>query len=331
MRIVVVHSDHEKCGVGQYGHQLDRSLVKVPGVEGIVVCNYSTLHAVDVRADDRVLCHFEPGLVGDAVAFHGQLRAMRQKRAKIVLCCHLFEPWIGAHYASMVDLFVLHRTYYDAPAKSVQIPLGAPVYEPSGSREALREKFNLPSGKMILTTVGFLTAWKRTPEVVGAVLAVAPPDVCFVRVQTPWPFDAVGASAQREEDALRSVIAPFGGLVQLSTEFMPEGDLLDLVHASDLGFVFHGIDTGSVSAATKQFVSARTPLVVTGSSHSSDIIQGVRRVSGFDPGGFAREVVRVAGDAPMMEKLRKGIVAEYARINMDVVAKRYVEELGRLV
>lgn len=271
---------------------------------------------------DVVLYHFEPGLIHDKTRFLRHLRDVRAQGGKIAFTCHFFTADVEAEYRGFVDLFVLHRPYAIA-GRSVQIPLGCPVYHPP-SRDELRAKLGVGPNEVLLTTVGFLTRWKRIPEVVGELVARLPAGV-RVHVQTPWPFNPVGADVAAEDAALRQVRG-----AHVSTAFLPERELLDLVHASDLGFVFHGIDTGSVSAATKQFVSARTPLIVTGSTHASDL-QGVLRVPGFSVEAFVNEVVRVAQDGPYRERMREAMRAEYERINMDVVAKRYVEELGRLV
>jgi glycosyltransferase involved in cell wall biosynthesis len=329
MRILVCHSVAERCGIHQYGHALDVSLRKLP-VE-VLSFDYSNLNALTgvVGQRDVVLFHFEPGVIGNQAVFQSALRTVRARGGKVVFCCHMYEDGIGRTYGSMVDRFVLHRTYYGAPPKSAVIPLGCPVYSPAG-RDELRQQWGFPSGVFVLTTVGFLTSWKRTPEVVAAVVDAISPSGMLVYVQAPWPADSAGALAQREDASMRRTVQGREAQVRFSTDFLPEARLLDLIHASDLGFVFHGIDTGSVSAATKAFISGRCPVVITGSSHSADMIRGVKRVSGFDPRIFGQEVVKIASDAGLLEKLRAGVEAEYQRLNMDAVAKLYVEEFGRL-
>jgi hypothetical protein len=334
VRIVVCHSAHERCGIRQYGQQLDRSLSKLADV---LAFDYSTLDEAmqATREGDCVLFHYEPQLIGDWALFARRLATLRASGCKTILACHWYSEWVPHEYGQLVDLFVCHR-YYEGRTfgqKVVEVPLACPVYEPKTTRAELRAKLGLPApgDALVLTTVGFLTAWKRTPEVVGCLLGQLPETPrTFVHVQAPWPFDVASAGAQEEEALLRLTMARYEGRMRVSTEFLPEEDLLDLVHASDLGFVFHGRDTDSVSAATKQFVSARTPVVVTNSTHASDIFQGVHRVGGFDPTLFAMEVARVAGDAEERERLRAGMAMEYERINMDTVAKRYVEELRKL-
>jgi hypothetical protein len=334
VRIVVCHSAHERCGIRQYGQQLDRSLSAFADVKA---CDYTSLEAAlqEAQTGDTFLFHYEPQLLGDWVFFRRCLATLRSMGCKTVFTCHWYTEWVPYEYGAYVDLFICHR-YYDGNTYGrhvVEIPLACPVYEATTTRAQLRAKLGMPAleDAIVLTTVGFLTSWKRTPEVVETLLGQLPETPrMFVHVQTPYPFDVASSGAPNDEAWLRRTIERYPGRARLSTEFLPEVDLLDLVHASDLGFVFHGNDTGSVSAATKQFVSARTPVVVTNSTHAADIIQGVRRVGGFDTGEFAREVVRTALDTEERERLRVGISKEYQRINMVAVAKRYIEEIGKL-
>ena len=328
MKIRSVHSTRgERCGIHQYGAQLDRSFQKL-GVE-VSTASYDLLPK-DVQAGEIVLFHYEPSLVTSPLPFQECMQRVRQMGGKVVFCCHWYKHSETTKYDSFVDKYVLHRTYPDAGSLSVVIPLGAPLYDPPAEgRSALRSRFGLPEDKFVLTTVGFLAEWKRMPEVVERLADVLPGSM-LVRVQAPLPYLAAGKAYYQQDIALKKAAEKWPGRVISSTDFLSEKDLTDLVHASDLGFVFHPQDTGSVSAATKQFVSARVPVVVTGSTHASDVVRGVRRVGSFEIDAFVREVVRIAADVELMGKLRKGIALEYDRINMDVVAARYVEELGKL-
>jgi glycosyltransferase involved in cell wall biosynthesis len=336
MRIVVCHSAHERCGIRQYGQQLDRSLAAIPGLE-LEACDYSNLGSAmeTSRAGDVFLFHYEPQLPGDWTLFARRLATLRASGCKTAFVCHWYSEWVPHEYGQLVDLFIRHR-YYDGRSfgrRIVEIPLACPTYVPKTSRAELRARFGMPApGEgLVLTTVGFLTKWKRMPESIDRLLAeLSDLPRAVVHVQAPWPFDVEGSGAAEEDTQLRSLVARYEGRLHFSTDFVPEEELLDRVHASDLGFVFHGRDTDSVSAATKQFVSARTPVVVTDSTHASDLQQGVRRVGGFDPGTFAKEVVRIARDVEEHQRLSDGIRREYERINMDAVAKRYEEELRKL-
>jgi len=58
---------------------------------------------------------------------------------------------------------------------------------------------------------------------------------------------------------------------------------------------------------------------------------GVVRIGSFDPAEFAREVVSVATNTEAMAGLQRDATHEYDRLNMDVVAKQYVELFEQLL
>lgn len=165
------------------------------------------------------------------------------------------------------------------------------------------------------------------PEITLALLNVMLPyPELFLHVHTPKPYYEDEMS-QQEEPRIRGLLEthPAGKRALFTTEFLPDAGTLELTHAADVGFLFHPIHTGSVSAATKQFVSTRRPLVVTDSTHATDLRGGVERVSGFDTSAFAHTVVALARDPDKRARLAAEMQAEYDRINMHAVAREYVE------
>jgi glycosyltransferase involved in cell wall biosynthesis len=306
-RLAVQHSPHERCGIHEYGIELDAALLRSGEVD--------LVKPEELRAGDTLLVHFEPGLMTEKVC-----RRVLNSSARRVFCCHWFAPDVVGKWPE-VDKFVVHRDYSVRNPKVVEIPLGCPPYEPSGSVADIRDRFGIPQDRLVVTTVGFLAAWKQLPELARA-LAVQTDELreVFVNFQTPLPFLIVND----EELRLRISMHHFApGAYRYSTDFLSRTDLADLVYASDLGFVFHPADTGSVSAAVRQFTSSRCPLVVNSSSHSSDL-RGVERVNGFDLETFTRMVVRTALNKERLVELKNQTVKEYERINMDAVAAQYL-------
>jgi hypothetical protein len=338
MRVISVHSPHERCGIAEYGRQLDDAL-RAAGSD-VTAMTFAAFQEAEVSltiTPDVVLVHFEPSLVPPG--FLNALASAKTHGAKIVLCCHWYAPTAFSTAAlRTVDRFIVHRKYDGLKhPKFVEIPLGCPVYEPKVSRAELRQQFGLPQNDLVITTLGFLSPWKRIPEVLGDLLFGS--RLCnnhgrpmyssaTFQVLTPLPFnDTSDAQAQ----AVYEVLAKYPNApVIFSTTFRPEQELLDRVYASDLGFLFHGQHTGSVSAATKQFVSARCPVVVTGSSHAADLNDGVVRLDEFNTVKFAHGVLTAASNADYLAQLRHGIAFEYERLNMNAVAHRYIDLFNSL-
>jgi len=320
VKITVCHSHQEKCGIHEYGMQLDRSL-NLFGVE-VAACDFGTIERGidDMEYGGILLVHYEPGLVHSGY-LSGHLRRARAKGARILFCCHWYDHDYMREYDGLVDQFVVHRNYAPRHENSTVIPLGCPVYATSESRAELRARLRLPEDATVLTTIGFLTRWKCMPEITAAMLvAIAPHPKLFMHIHTPWPFNT--ADAHVDEPRIRTLVDDHPR-VRFSTRFLPERDTLDIARAADLGFVYHSIHTGSVSAATKQFVSARRPLVITASNHVSDL-QGVERVNSFDPDAFARAVVDVARSPERLTTLQTQAEAEYDRLNMHATARQYI-------
>jgi hypothetical protein len=324
MRLVVINSPHERCGVREYGLQLNRSLSRV-GVN-VFPHTYSDFTVSSLLKSDVVLVHFEDGLAsGD---FHSKLSLAKRRGARIVFCCHRFESDKMDSFVPIVDRFALHRFYVGAPSNSIEVPLGCPIYEPSESRAQIRRRLGLPENELIVTSLGFLAPWKRWAEVVEAVMAELHGSA-FMQIHTASPFSMGHQEFIRESARVKSVMSRGRGAH--STDFLTEKDLLDRVYASDLGFIFHPIHTNSVSAATKQFVSGRCPLIVTGSSHASDLKEGVTRVDSFDPRDLAREIRRAVEDGDLRARMVEGMDSEYSRMNMDAVASRYLSIFKEIV
>lgn len=327
LRVAVCHSSHVRCGIHEYGMQLDRALA----ANGLNVTQYTYATLGKLVEETPVgavaFFHFEPGLIPET-GFTDALYVLRDRGVKIVFCCHWYERRALGGYDGIVSRFVVHREYPDA-TNHVVIPLACPTYELPADKYAARKRLGLPVEATILTTLGFLTEWKRTPEIVEAILSRIRNDI-FVQIHTPYPFNTRGTAD--EEARVSAVLEKYDSTKRFSfsTEFLPDKELTERVAVSDLGFLFHGRHTGSVSAATKQFVSARCPLVVTGSNHASDIRGGVVRVDALDPNVFADEVVRVANDESLRARLRDEMSTEYERMNMLSIGERYATLFRRL-
>ena len=282
--------------------------------------------AREARPGDVLVFHFEPGLL-PRQGFHETLRDARRAGARILFVCHWFGPRVPKEYgADLVDGFVVHRAYErgeGSDTRVVEIPLGCPRFVPPAKWQT-RARLGLGVEEKVLAIVGFLVAQKRISETLSAVLDEPSAKNVTVLIQTPWPFLAGGA-AQEEAKIRRTLQCYPNARVRFSTEFLSEEELLTRVSACDLGLAFHAEHTGSVSATAKQFVAARCPLVLSGSNHTSDIGEGVFRVPSLDPRAVGREAVRLLVDGARFERLAVGMEHEYARLNMDVVADRYLD------
>jgi len=320
--LTVCHGDNERCGVTEYGKILDEGF-RLLGCEPKLT-NYKSLGSVAPRKGDVLLVHFEDGLLLRDTLYH--LCRIRNGGTKVVLCCHYFDGATTMRYGGMADHFVLHRPYPGAgdDRRASVIPHACPEYNVP-DHASLRERYGVPQGATVYTTFGFLVPWKRLPEQIWS-LADGLPERGFIQVLTSHHFSGKNESEERE---IKSILAPLKDRSFFTTDFLDQRTISDRLALSDLGFVFHPHHTGSVSGVTKQFVSAQCPVVMTHSSHSSDLREGVVRVQSFYVAQFVKAVLAV--DDSTIESLRAGMAREYDRLKSTAIAGKYLNLFCRMV
>jgi glycosyltransferase involved in cell wall biosynthesis len=315
--LVVFSSGKERCGINEYSKGLDAQIRSL-GVQVSEENLDQTALLASAPAGAEVLVHLEPSLLGPG--FDQALRAAYQRRAKIVGCFHYCDPNFFRRFVNYTDLLVTHRDYGISHPKLRQLPLACPTYTPP-NRAELRSKFGFPEDVKVLTSLGFLTRWKKIPELVTQLL----PELARrnIKLQLLCPMHFSG-DPHREMDRLRKLVQGQSSVIWHSN-FLPEQEMLERVAASDLGLVYHGEDTGSCSAANKMFVSARCPILLTSSNHDSDVQHGAEHLKSFDLGQFAQRALELIEDEQKLAALRIGIERDYELLNQRAVAQRYLE------
>lgn len=318
--LIVYTSPHQQCGVREYARELDDQLQSL-GV------SFSEVPLTDLTAlrnaapGQPFLLHVEPSLLTHD--FDNALSSALQRGAYVAACFHYLDDTLYKRFRHRAHAMVRHRDYGIHDARMHEVPLGCPVYEPPplSAKQELRARFGLPHDAVVVTTVGFLSPWKQIPET-ALQLASRLPDNAHVQLICPSHFSGESAS---ETSKLTGIINMHVKKMTWTSAFIPRSELLDRVACSDLGFVYHPVNTGSCSAATKPFVSARCPVVVTTSNHSSDVREGAFRTPHLDIPQFVETVVGLAQNAHSLHALRAGMQRDYERLNMRRVAEQYLD------
>lgn len=317
--LIVYTSSHEQCGVREYARELDDQLREL-GVN-LLETPLNNLTMLREAAPGQVfLLHVEPSLLGPD--FDNALSSALQRGAYVAVCFHYLDDTLYSRVKNRAHAMVRHRDYGLHDPRLHEVPLGCPVYEPpSGTeRQVLRQRFGLPKSAIVVTTVGFLAPWKQIPETALQLLGRLPANA---HLQLICPSHFSGESGA-EAHKLSAIVDMHPTRTIWTSSFIPARELLDRVAASDLGFVYHPVNTGSCSAATKPFVSARCPVVVTSSNHASDIREGAIRTSELDIAGFAETVASVTRNPHSLQHFRAGMQRDYERLNMRRVAEQYL-------
>jgi hypothetical protein len=66
-------------------------------------------------------------------------------------------------------------------------------------------------------------------------------------------------------------------------------------------------------------------MVVTNSSHTADMEDGILRIGSFDTRGMADAIAKLIGDMRMLDNYATGTRREYERLNMKAVASQYLK------
>jgi len=318
-KITTLHSAQEICGVREYGRMLDAGF-RACGIHPATLDYISAQKAPALSCDTDLLIHYEPGL--ETASFQDDVRRLRANGARVIFCAHYFDESIHRRWTGAVDGIAVHRDYpglVDGRFVRV-IPHGCPSRAKTTDRGGLRVRLGLPVTARILTVFGFLFPWKRHPELVAQIARRAPADV-FLQVLTARHFTG---DANEEAQIARALRGVSPDRYFFSTAFLPEDNVQDRLAASDLGLVYHGVNTGSVSGVTKQFVAAGCPFIVTASTHAADITRGCVRVASLGITEFVETAITVLNDGARLAQLRCEIDHERSRLDITNIAEQYL-------
>lgn len=313
--VVSFSSGRQQCGVQEYSDALAEQF-RTLGAQAspAVLADLNLLRRAP--AGSLILLHVEPSILPPG--FEQAMQQARVNGAKLVVCFHYLDPSLLNRISPYASSLVQHRDYGLSHPLLRHVPLACPVYSP-GDRRALREKYGLPQDKAVIMTAGFASAWKKLPETVTALLPGLGDYLHLQLICSQHYSDQLGSEIARLRYAIGS-----DNRARLVSHFVPTLELIERADASDLGFVYHGSNTGSVSAVTKQFIAARCPLVVTSSNHASDVL-AAEHVPGLDLTNFVTRVLQLARMPEKLAQMRADAEIDYARLNMQRVARQYLE------
>ena len=206
-------------------------------------------------------------------------------------------------------------------------PMGCPVF-PERDKLQIRREIGVPEDAILLSTFGFLSPWKRHDEVAQYLFPRIASDP-RIWVQFMCAPNSFAPHAEQHQMAVKIHEAAIAHGVRdraiLIHNWLPRDEVNRRLQASDVGFLFAGMHTGSSSAANKDCISARLPLVTTDSNHHWDIRKGVLRSAGTDLLQFPIYVMKLVGDADLRARLQQEMRELYAEQNWDTVIEKHLE------
>jgi glycosyltransferase involved in cell wall biosynthesis len=346
MKVVQLSSHRAACGIAVYTEDLAEALRR-KGVETHIINS-----AVPAQHWGEVMGRLRALVQGGADILHVQyetlisgpwdrLRMMAAEmrglnpRLRVFVTLHRTgtDTVNGAQSIGDVQIIVSQdHTFHDLPNMHIAT-MGCPVY-PERDRVVERARLNIPERALVLSTFGFLVNWKRTNEVVRHLIPHLQADTnLYLQLLCAYnSFAEPNEGPNIAADIMQAVHhAHVQDRVHLITDFLSREEVNRRLSMADVGFLYAPIHTGSTSAANKDFVSARLPLVLSDSNHHWDIRQGVIRSPGLEVAHFASHVVAVARDQELRARLKNEMKELYNTINWDRSAERHIELYGKVL
>lgn len=342
MKVAFLSSNGVACGIAEYTSDLALALER-KGVQTWIVdsardwnhTRSETIRLVQEERVDVVHIQYETLISGTwerLKQFMAELRSMRPELKVYVTLHRTGEDTVGGAQ-SIGDVQILvsqDHTFHHMPNVHVA-GMGCPVF-PERNINQQKAKLGVPIHATLMSTFGFLVKWKRTDEVVLHLAPLMRDDPSlYLQLLCTYNGFADPSEGQRMEQTIRNQAAAYGlnDRLILVTDWLSRDEINERLSASDVGFLFAPMHTGSSSAANKDFIAARVPLVLSDSNHHWDIRQGVIRTTGtLDVLSFVQTLVSVARDKSLCERLRGEMRDLYSKQNWDVAVNRHVELYG---
>jgi len=295
-----------KCGIAIYSKHLRDSLRQL-GIQADVIDIRDPIESIKESCKKYDLIHLQneplfcnpgiPAQIKSAIQERPMITTLHRIDANAVCGCSRFSE-------KLITLCPANFSEIGAPEhKLIYMDMGTLDRNIMNKTEA-KMKYGFPISSKVITTTGFLTGWKLISPVVGRLLNYIKivPNV-ILQILTSYHF-MMQKESEIEAQALYGAIIDTGlaDRCVILTDFLPDDILHSRICASDVGFIYAPMHTGSSSAAARRFVSAGVPLVVTESNHFSTLSKGVKRTP-FDIEEFLNGVRTVTEDDSERNKL----------------------------
>lgn len=333
LKIALYSSKRERCGISTYTDQLADSL-SLLGHDvryfGSQAPYEKTFEEILSWGPDIFHVQHETSIMPPPPVFERYLNLIAQAGARVFFTLHT-ESLEAAQLAGRVlggrKSVVMHRPSEAAKA-AVVIPMPCTNVGTVGDKAGLRRKFDFPDDAFVISTVGFMIPWKDHPKIAESLVPwmLENPQIHLQIIASEHFNESLKGYAQECREALGRVAARFSeGRVRHIDGYPSDRELIERLIASDLGYVWCPFDTASSSAAAAQFISARCPLVASGSTHYDLLGPGVVRSLKGDVSDFLKVIRSTAGGAELLATMRSSQWSTYRERNYLMTAVKHLE------
>lgn len=327
-KLAIISTWNIKCGIAVYTKNIVDALQKKNLYPVIYSNTFVLTDLLRKIKKDRITSlniQYKDGLYPNFNDLLLVLKYAKKKKIMIVLTLHGIPPAILLKYA---DKVIFHKKIDNLSlrkAKKYFIPMGTPVFMPQYSMHDTRLKYGFSIDDKIAVTSGFMFSAKQHASILKEMapyLKQSPRN----KVQLLTAFnDTALDECQKEFENIRDVIKRYGleDHVIHITDFISQQELSERIWLSDIGYLWMDSNTHETSAATKEFIAGRTPLIVNDSNHFHDITTGVVKTP-FDKTAYVKTIFEVL-NGTQLDVLKTEMKALYEKTNYMNLIDTYIQ------
>ena len=337
LKIALYSSKRERCGISTYTEQLADSF-SVLGHDvryfGSQAPYEKTFEEILAWEPDVFHAQHETSIMPPEPVFEKYLKRIAQGGARLAFTLHT-ESTEAVQFAKRVlkgqKRIIMHRPS-EAVKDAVVIPMPCTNVGTVSSKVGFRRKYDFPDDAFVVSTVGFMIPWKDHPKIAESLVPwmLENPKIHLQVIASEHFNESLKVYADECRERLERVAARFPeGRVRHIDGYPSDRELIERLIASDLGYVWCPFETASSSAAAAQFVSAKCPLVASGSTHYDLLGPGVVRSRKGDVPDFVKTILSTAGSEELLAKMRSSQWSTYRERNYLTTAIKHLELYGR--
>lgn len=333
LKIALYSAKRDRCGISTYTEHLADALSLLGHEVKYFSClppYEPTLEEIVGWRPDVLHVQHETSIVPPDQIMERYLGFLVAQGTRVIFTLHTATQ-AAAQLASRISgprkSVITHRPSDEAKG-SIVVPMPCTNLAIRSDRSDLREAFGFPKDAFIVSTVGFMIAWKAHAEIAEALADWMAKDrsVHLQIIASEHFNESLRGYAQECRARLSRLAARFPeGRMRHIDGYPSDLELVERLSISNLGYVWCPFDTSSSSAAGAQFITARCPLVASASTHYDLMGDGVLRAPKTDVAGFARLIQKTAGDAELLKKLEAGQRSTYKDRNYLMTAMKHLE------
>lgn len=323
-----------KCGIAMYTKHIVNAL-KAQGYKVTVYPhNLPPAEIIKRIKNDKISVlniEYESSIMPPLPKLIETIKMIKSNKVKVILTVHTETPAIKELH-SYVDRFIYHKpaNYYPSSSKVAIIRMGVPVFNTPDNKNNIKRKYGFQDKDIIISTIGFLASTKEYPEMLRRLvqwLQLSPHHKVQLLASHNNSSSMASKVSLAEHHKINAVIKHHNIAHQVIhiPQFISQQEISERLWMSDIGFLWMAKDTRGSSAACKEFITARLPVVITDSTHYHDQKKGVIKVT-RDKDHFIN-ILLSSLKSPILKILKNDLQMLYNKLNYNNLIHEYIKVL----